>query len=196
MEDDENYDGSLDNCPWCGSDNVENVTEDDYGDYNEDDQAIMTEAMFHCKNCGNLFMEIRKYGTIVISQGFFDEGSDDQNYTVFYGVTPFEYEYHKQAHPEKCKTPSMLRARRDSGLEPSKRSGVGGYSSALDGLPDANYSNALDGLEDLSFKGALDGLRDLDRKPRLKVKRGPLISVRKIKLPQSSHKNSKKFLRN
>ena len=112
MSDDEER--ALENCPWCGSADVTPITNDDEEiDYNEDDQAITTQPMFRCNYCHNVFMEMRTYGTVVITQGYYDDSDYDENFTMFYGVPPFEYDYHQRNHPEKCKTPSMVRMERE-----------------------------------------------------------------------------------
>ena len=156
---------------------------DEEVDYNEDDQAITTQPMFKCNTCHNIFMEVRTYGTVVITQGYYNNEDSEENFTMFYGVTPYEYDYHQRTHPEKCKTPSMVREERDF-----FKNGIHGNNSGRDPNFDPDFVSA-------PVKGGLDPNFDPDfmsfnKKPKVKKKTGGIHLV-KLKRPIVSRKTSK-----
>lgn len=171
---------ALENCPWCGSADVTLLDNDESIEYGSDDQAVSTQELFRCNYCHNIFTELRTYGTVVITQGYWNEDNYDENYTMFYGVTPYEYQYHLATHPEKCKTPSMLRLERNC-VEAGGPSMFFEDSSTSSGSGTAGPSMFF---EDRKPKRSAKSL-----KGKTKVKSVPLLKVRKLSNIRKTAKN-------
>ena len=183
---------ALEKCPWCGSADVTPISSDDEViDYTEDDQAITTQPMFKCNYCRNIFTEMRTYGTVVITQGYYNDAYYDEDYTMFYGVTPYEYDYHMRVHPEKCKTPSMVRAER----ERAKNAKENYDPDLVSDSPSSGYNGGYD--PDLvsdavpSVKGGYDpDLVSFSKKSKGK-KKSKGTPIFKLKKPVITHRTSK-----
>ena len=138
-------------CPMCGCASCRELSTEG-GDYNESDQSVATVVLFQCNNCGSKFKELRYYGTVVITQGFYDEDGEEDDFTMFYGIPAAEYLDKLMRDPASCKTPSEVRASRMARELYTQHGG-----RDLDNLEGSS------GYRDIDNLGGSSGYRDLDK---------------------------------
>lgn len=172
-------------CPLCGSVNCREISTEG-GDYNENDQSVVTVVLYHCNMCGSKFRELRYYGTVVISQGYYDEDGDEDDYTMFYGIPAAEYLDRLMRDPASCKTPSEVRAEREAKkirqehdrMDPYVTRDIDALGSSS-GYRDIDFVEDTPGYRDIDNLGSNTGHRDIDfpdswdKKPRKSKKKAP-----------------------